>query len=207
VSATTSRERFDRLWRQIEAYAVVRIRAHLNESTETEAAQAELVDFLGPDDSDGDLNRAAFDLQEPVFFDDDQFGKLVLDRRVAWYEAETEWCDKTIRLSVTLSDSGAIEGALQVARALWRDQRQWAKRIEDYAVHELLPLKNENWLDDDEAELTADQFTSRMTLESVTVNPDGSFDFWHDDGDLFLGHAIQVSGSLSGGPSRADIPG
>ena len=74
-------------------------------------------------------------------------------------------------------------------------------------MQELLPLKNENWLDEGEAELSADQFKSRMTLESVTVEPGGSFDFWHNDGDLFCGHSIQISGSLSEGPTRADIPG
>jgi hypothetical protein len=46
-----------------------------------------------------------------------------------------------------------------------------------------------------------------MTLESITVTPDGSFDFWHNDGDLFYGHSIQVSGNLSQGPTHADIPG
>jgi hypothetical protein len=46
-----------------------------------------------------------------------------------------------------------------------------------------------------------------MRLKSVTVYPDGSFDFWHDDGDLFWGHSIQVSGDLLDGPTHADIPG
>ena len=74
-------------------------------------------------------------------------------------------------------------------------------------MQELLPLKNENWLDEDEAELSPDEFKDRMTLESITVYPSGSFDFWHNDGDLFWGHSIQISGNLSDGPKHADIPG
>jgi hypothetical protein len=46
-----------------------------------------------------------------------------------------------------------------------------------------------------------------MTWAAVTAHPDGSFEFWHDDGDLFYGHSIYIRGSLSGGPNRADIPG
>lgn len=46
-----------------------------------------------------------------------------------------------------------------------------------------------------------------MTLEGISVDPDGSFDFWHNDGDLFWGHAIQISGSLVEGPTLANIPG
>jgi hypothetical protein len=46
-----------------------------------------------------------------------------------------------------------------------------------------------------------------MTLQSVSTYADDSFGFWHDDGDLFWGHAIQVTGSLKEGPKDADIPG
>ena len=46
-----------------------------------------------------------------------------------------------------------------------------------------------------------------MKLESISVRNNGSFDFWHNDGDLFWGHSIQISGNLTDGPKRADIPG
>jgi hypothetical protein len=71
----------------------------------------------------------------------------------------------------------------------------------------LLNLKNDNWLDDGEDEVTAEQFIEAMRLESIAVYPDGSFVFWHQDGDLFWGHSIQICGSLSEGLTDADIPG
>ena len=46
-----------------------------------------------------------------------------------------------------------------------------------------------------------------MKIESITVHPDGGFEFWHNDGDLFWGHSILISGSLVEGPNSADIPG
>ena len=46
-----------------------------------------------------------------------------------------------------------------------------------------------------------------MTLDAITVYPDGAFDFWHHDGDMFWGHSIQVSGSLSEGLILADTLG
>jgi hypothetical protein len=63
-----------------------------------------------------------------------------------------------------------VHEALKAARELWQNQRGWNRRIRDYAVQELLPLKNENWLAEDEAELTPDEFKDRMTLESITVS-------------------------------------
>src|SRR5207249_3318350 len=97
--------------------------------------------------------------------------------------------------------------ALKSAHTLWESQDVWSRRIRDFAVQKLLPLKNDAWLDEGEVEVTADQFQDRMTLDSITVYPNGSFEFWHHDGDLFWGHSIQVRGSLSEGPTDADIPG
>jgi hypothetical protein len=207
VSFTTSRQEYDSLWERVDSYAVVRIRARVAEESVIGTPEAELLEFLGHDGSDSEMNQAAVDLQKPVIHRDHQFGEFTLDRRVNWYTAETEWNGAVVSLNLTLGDSGTIDAALQAARALWKDQEQWSKRIEDYAVQELLPLKNESWLDDGEAELTDDEFKARMALESITVEQDGSFDFWHNDGDLFWGHSIQISGNLSTGPTRADIPG
>ena len=71
----------------------------------------------------------------------------------------------------------------------------------------LLPLKNDDWLDEDEDEVLPDQFKERMKLNSITVRPDGRFEFWHGDDDMFWGHAIHISGNLSKGLTGADTPG
>jgi hypothetical protein len=207
VELTTTREQFDSLWKRVQSYAVVRIRARVVEASIVGNPQAQLTEFLGVDSSDPELNQAALDLQKPVVHRDHQFGVFTLVRCVNWYSAETEWHGMVVSLNLSLDDSGLLDPALKVARSLWKDQQKWAERIKDYAVRQLLPLKNECWLDENEVELTADQFTERMALESISVDPDGSFDFWHNDGDLFLGHSIQIGGSLSEGPTRADIPG
>jgi hypothetical protein len=74
-------------------------------------------------------------------------------------------------------------------------------------VTELLSLKNQSWRGEGEAQLSAKQFKSKMTLESVTVMPDRSFNSSHNEGGMFDGHSIQVGGNLSAGPTDADIPG
>ena len=74
-------------------------------------------------------------------------------------------------------------------------------------MKELLPLKNETWLEEGESPFSAEKFKSRMMLQSISIYPNGDIEFWHDDGDLFWGHSIQISGSLDEGLSEADIPG
>jgi hypothetical protein len=90
---------------------------------------------------------------------------------------------------------------------LWDSRESWSDRIANYATTKLLGLKNKTWLGEDETELSAEQFRSKMKLESISMEPNGDFEFWFDDGDLFWGHAIRVSGNLSDGPTDAEIAG
>jgi hypothetical protein len=82
--------------------------------------------------------------------------------------------------------------ALPHGQRLIRDLASW----ETYAAQEMLQGKNSSWPDEDgdenELMITAEAFAERMTLNSVTVQNDGSLSFWFDDGDLFYGHAILV---------------
>ena len=94
-----------------------------------------------------------------------------------------------------------------MTRQLWANESSWQTRIQDYAVRELLPLKNDLWLDDDELDFTPELFKSKMTLQSISVYANGYFSFWHDDGDIFFGHSIQICGNLTDGLTSADIPG
>jgi hypothetical protein len=207
MSHTTSREQFDSLWEKVEAYSVLRVIARVVEESVIGTPQGQLVEFLSIDTSELELKKAALDLQKPVIHDDLEFGRFTLDRRVDWYAGETEWNGSTVTLTLPLDDSGKLDNALIHARLLWRDQEGWTQRVRDYAVQKLLPLKNQNWLDEGEDEMTTVQFKDRMTLESITMHPDGSFEFWHNDGDLFWGHSIQINGNLSEGLTDADIPG
>jgi len=202
-------EDFESLSSRIATYTVFRIRARVVEESVFGTSVAELVEFLGPDESDPELNQAAIDLQKPAVVTDRQFGELTLDRRVNWYTADTTWNGAAVALHLGVDPSGSLDGALATARSLWKDQARWAERIADYAVQRLLPVKNDSWLDEDEeeAELTPQDFRSLMDLDSISVSPDGSFEFWHDDGDMFLGHSILIRGDLDSGPTQADIAG
>lgn len=66
--------------------------------------------------------------------------------------------------------------------------------IRAYAATELIDLA-EDWRDEDEepTPLTLEAFADRITLQSLSVAPDGDTTFWYEDGDLFAGHVIVVS--------------
>jgi hypothetical protein len=186
-------------------YEVIRLNARVVADSALGGPQGLLEAFVGRESSDAELNHFAEQLQKPVTFDDPLLGTFTLDRRVDWFTGQVVWAGEPI--SLNLSRSADAQAALKTAHALWQNQNEWSRRVREFAVEELLPLKNDTWLDEGEAEQTPDEFKDRMTLESITVDADGCFDFWHNDGDLFWGHSIQISGSLSEGPTRADIPG
>ena len=48
---------------------------------------------------------------------------------------------------------------------------------------------------------------TRLELDAIQISAGGSFEFWFNDGDLFWGHAIHVTGSLDKGPERAQMEG
>lgn len=197
----------ERFQEALEPSTVIRFKARVVEKSVLGTPQALLVRLVGVDTSDAELNAKAAELQKPVTFTDSKLGTFTLDRRVDWFTAKVKWLGKPVSLNLSAIAPKDLEKALKAAHTLWKAQKGWSKRIGDFAVKQLLPLKNDNWLGDDEAELNAKQFKERMGLEAITVTPSGSFDFWHNDGDLFWGHSIQISGNLTKGPTAADIPG
>jgi len=185
------------------ACSIHRIRVLLSKD-ETRAVFANASKMAG---DDKELLAIGEELQKPVVVSTARFGELFLDGTVEWFEGEADWNRESVRINFHSDNLDTLDNLLRTAEALWDDQVEWKRKVEDFAVKELLPLKNEYWLSEGEKALTPDEFKARMSLQSVSIFSDGEFEFWHDDGDLFWGHSIQISGSLKDGPTRADIPG
>ncbi len=191
---------------------IVRLHARVSEENVFGSPQALMEEFVGRAEDRG-LREYQRQLLVPIVHNDPILGNLTWSRRYDWFDGSAKWHGGrgwfATRVRVRLSTGTAenLPAALRVAHALWADQSGWDDRVRNYAVEKLLELKNGNWLGEGESPLTAKQFLKRMTLETISVDADGSFDFWHNDGDLFLGHSIQIRGNLTDGPTCADIPG
>lgn len=190
-------------WDDFQKLSIQRISVLLS----SDESRAIFVKALPVDAPDEELKAIVTELQKPVVFSHDLFGDLVLDRSIDWFEAEAKWNGEQIRVTLPNDDETPDENAIETAEILWSNQAKWKERIEQYAVKELLELKNGTWLQDDESEFTAEEFIATMTLTSVSISSDGKFEFWYDDGDLFWGHSIMVSGNLKDGPTDAGIHG
>jgi hypothetical protein len=162
---------------------------------------------LASEPADERLRQFAEKLREPVVLTTERFGQLVMNPLVGWFEAKVNWNRMVVELRLESGEDGDIDDAIKTAESLWSDQAWWKRKVDDFAVEKLLPLKNDSWLGEDERELSPADFKEKMKLHSINVTGDGSFEFWHNDGDLFWGHSIQIRGTLKDGLTDADVPG
>jgi hypothetical protein len=183
------------------AYSLVRVRVQMGE-----AAAVVPGDSLRAA-SDADLAAEALRLQVPVLKSIAPFGQLKYERSLDWWSGRTSWNGREVAVCLDPGNGEEFDSTVDAARTLFAQQADWRPRIETFVVGKLLGLKNDSWLDDDEEPLAAADFCGRLSLESITVRPDGRFSFLYDDGDLFAGHCIEVHGSLREGPIRAGIAG
>lgn len=160
---------------------------------------------------DPELKAILDEQKKPVTFWESGLGTFALNRSVGWFEAEADWLGQTIRLEFDQDENRA--DCLLSFHALMDRQAEWDQRVRALAADKLLSLAND-WEADsagneerEPEEITREAFMSRMELDAVQVYEDGAFDFWFNDGDLFWGHAIHVTGSLDAGPEDAQMEG
>ena len=197
----------------MEPYTFVRLRCRL-ERAQNRRMYAIATEISHLENDDEELEQLRVKAQLPVTMNDPVLGEFVLDRRRNTFEGTISWGGEIATLKLSSDSTKAALGMLATAKELLKDQQTWDTKVKACAVEHLLELKNTVWQDDDdddegsEAEaVTAEEFAGRMKLNSVSIDKRGAFQFWYDDGDLFFGHAIEVSGNLRTGVKRADIAG
>jgi uncharacterized protein DUF7021 len=110
-------------------------------SATASGARGVLISLLGLRSDDADFHAAAKKLQDPVYLEDAQFGRLVLNRRSNDWNGSALRGLQRVRLIIgrNKGDGATTSAALEVAKALWRDRREWEARLLDMPSRELLP--------------------------------------------------------------------
>lgn len=182
--------------------SILQIRVLLSD-TETRAL---FVEELPMDSPDEELSHISDELQ-PLIVSTELFGDLVLNRTHDLFDGEAEWNGGRVEVHVPSEGDLPSQPAMESARVLWRNQASWKRRIEYFAVAQLLDDKNAKWLEEGEPKWQREEFISRMNLSSISFAKDGDFEFWYEDGDIFCCHSIVVYGNLEDGPTDCGIHG
>lgn len=138
---------------------------------------------------------------------DGLLGTLAWDDNLNWYRGEVRLANTSFKVSLTPDEGTDASNALSRAKQIIEDLEQYQQMAADYAVHGLLELKNDIWLEEGGEKVSADEFKAKMMLEAITVEADSNVTFWHNDGDLFWGHSIQVCIDENDKCISTDIPG
>lgn len=200
--------KLDASMKPIEPNTIVRLRVRLeNNKDGLGRRQATLLKLVGKTEADTELNALLAEMQKPVTLDHPILGTFTLNREVDWFEATVKWNSKKAKLYLARRQSTKDQKLLEVAELVWKKQGSWDKQARALAVKELLPLKNDLWLGDNEREFTPQRFKDRMKLESIVIDRKGDIEFTFADGNLFWGHVIQVGGNIKKGLRYANIAG
>lgn len=170
-----------------------------------------LVKVIDSSYKDEDLEVVLQESMKPVFYNDEVLGEFELEKSVKLFEKRITWAGEKGSLYFDWNDDeNVMKSALAIAHTLFKDQDVWNKKIREYASEELVELANDWLQDNDEAEIdeiTKEMFIDFMKLDTISVYPDGDFEIFFFDGDMFWGHSIIVSGNINGELTSATIAG
>ncbi len=173
-----------------------------------------LVDVLERDLHHPELDRILEEYQRIVEFTDDLCGHFTLERRFHWFRAEVDWLGSMCGVSLECDEEQgeSAEHALAYFKQIYGNLQKWDKEYRDYAAKKLTKLAND-WLSDtgeDEEEpepITEAGFAKRIGISELTMEPDGSYEVYYDDDDMFYGHVIIIDGNVDTGMEDAYISG
>ena len=207
-------------WRKFQKGQICRLRVRrlLDELTPAHISPEQfnswaVIEVLEPSVPCPQLEAVWEEYQKPVLIEDEVLGTLKLNREFEQLEGEILWHGEQVSLSleIDLQDSSTWDVARSMAKKLVTNSENWDKTMRKFAAKELTELANEWQINDDEDEnanpITENTFAERIALTELSVTCEGDFTAYYDDDDLFLGHVIEICGSLENGIQRANIAG
>lgn len=155
---------------------------------------------------DPELKALLEEQKKPVKLEVDGLGTFTLNRGLGWYDAGVDWMGDEISLNLDQNEE-TLAAAQETAKILMENQEGWDARVRAFAAQQLLERVNELLQsEDEEAELyTVETLAGQFQIDSVLAGPDGTFEFWFSDDDLFLAHPVHVTGTLEQGPTLAEM--
>ncbi len=160
-----------------------------------------LMTDLPKPDFEPELKAILEEQKKPVTLEADGLGTFTLSRTMNWFQAEVDWTAQPVQLVFDRDENQ--DDSLVTARALMENREDWDRRVREFAARELLEKVNDALEED--GPVTGEQLRDSLEAESVQVAGDGGVEFWLHDDELLWGRAIHVSGSLTDGPTSAEL--
>lgn len=139
------------------------------------------------------------------------FNELTYNDDFEWYEGEITWNNRNIEISIPFCSPKKLEKITAYANDFLTGN--FIENILLETAEKMTELKNDNWLEIDEAtgkeekEISSEEFKNRIYVEGITFNNDGSATIYCNDDDIFWGHSIEINVDKKGNYSDSNIAG
>lgn len=171
-----------------------------------EQLRGKVIRYFGKTRKDKELLAAAVD-KRPASLKVKEFPDFHLDRDSDGYATTIAIGKRKVRLLIESDRKRTIENVCRKIHQQGLFKRDYLDRLLAALVKDMLPLKNENWLDEGDKPVTAVRFRKSLSLSEILVTSNGSYECIFDDGEQFWGHDLVVRGNLKSGPKHADLYG
>ena len=141
------------------------------------------------------------DVVDPVL------GQLRWDERRKFLDGELQTPAGPVKLGFEVVDESSLAEQLTRARTLVTHLPGAMERARHFAAERLVGLKNDGYLEEDEAPLSQEEFAARLGLPRVELLLDGPCDFTFGDDEMLWGHFITVESEDDGTPRHAEMWG
>lgn len=158
--------------------------------------------------SDPRLDKLKAKYLKPVYLEDPEIGKLTLNREYSWFEGNIDWLghDCTVMLQTDRDGGKSANKAFAHLKSLYADIAAWDETFRKFAAAKLIETANEWSMDD--AEITETQFAGMLHISELSISPRGEITAYYvEDQDIFGGHAIEISATVKGKLTYADLVG
>lgn len=154
------------------------------------------------------LQEILKEYRKPVVIIDKKLGKFELNKDYGSFNGNVNWLGKNISVSlnVDIDNKKSWTKALKIVQALHDQQEEFNLEFVKFSGDKLTDLAND-WLEDGNEEITKNDFINRISLSEIIVDFKGNYNAFYDDGDMFNGHTIDVSGNIKTGINSANITG
>lgn len=118
--------------------------------------------------------------------------QLHFDSTTSNFETFANCANKRYVISLLDFDKSDIERATLLATHLSNWLEENINNVKLFAATQLIELKNDVWLAENEFPISEKDFMNAIELESALAFSEGSFEVYFNDNDVFWGHSIRV---------------
>lgn len=143
----------------------------------------------------------------PDEIEDSILGCLAFDPDGQAYEGELPTRDGSVPIVFDEVEGEAdLRFRIRRARHMCADAERYLDAAKQYTVVQLLGLKNESWLREGEAPVSADEFRRSLRPSEIVFHSDGEVSFFLEEGQGITGHTIVAIMDASDRFISTDIP-